>query len=82
MLEGLFENATHPQVYLVMLKVLQTAFASQPGQVLVFDNERLKLILNIMNGPIIDHYFSARYLCYKYIVRALSQYVVPQALIR
>ena len=35
-----------------------------------------------MNGPIIDHYFSARYLCYKYIVRALSQYVVPQALTR
>ena len=28
MLEGLFANATHPQVYLVMLKVMQTAFAS------------------------------------------------------
>ena len=25
-----------------------------------------------------DHYFSARYLCYKYIVRMLSNYLVSQ----
>jgi len=49
MLEGLVANASHPQVYLIVLKVLQTNFAQQRGSIRVFDNERLQLLFGILD---------------------------------
>ena len=41
------EKVSHPQVYLILLKVLQTKFG-QPGQIGVFGNRGFKILLKII----------------------------------
>ena len=62
-----------------MLKVLQTKFENrtQPGSpIRVFGNESFALLEKLQSEALMHHYFSARYLCFKYIVRMLSNYLI------
>ena len=78
------KDCTHPQVYLIFLKVLQTKFGGDApaGSVKVFGNDSFNIIIKMIKEELINHYFSARYLCFKYIVRMLANYVISAESIR
>jgi len=48
----------------------------------VFDSKHLSLFEVVIDQWLKDHYFSARYLCLKYIARSIGHYLAPASLAR
>lgn len=56
---------------------MSTKFGNPDGSLRFLGSESLPLVCLILDNKLNDLYFSSRYLCNKYVVRMVSNYVVP-----
>jgi hypothetical protein len=72
LLEGMSKTATHHQMFLICLRLLATPF----GKCAFVGLSELQVIDLVFHQNFTDLYFSNRYLCKKFLLQLLANYLI------